>query len=81
MYGTHQVVVGDRGRLVVPAEVRERTGLTQGTTVVLLETPGGLILMTRGQLRDRVRADLADLDLVGELLADRRTEATREDAA
>ena len=81
MYGTHQVVVGDRGRLVVPAEVRERTGLTQGTTVVLLETPGGLILMTRGQLRDRVRADLADLDLVGELLADRRAEATREDAA
>ncbi len=81
MYGTHQVVVGDRGRLVVPAEVRERAGLTQGTTVVVLETPGGLVLMTRGQLRDRVRADLADLDLVGELLADRRTEATREDAA
>ena len=81
MYGTHRVVVGDRGRLVVPAEVRERTGLTEGTTLVLLETPRGLVFLTREQLRDRVRADLAGLDLVGELLADRRAEAAREDTA
>lgn len=81
MYGTHQVVVGDRGRLVVPAEVRERTGLSEGTTLVMLETPGGLVLLTREQLRSRVQADLAGLDLVGELLADRRAEAAEEDAA
>lgn len=81
MYGTYQVVVGDRGRLVVPAEVRERTGLSEGTTLVMLETPGGLVLLTREQLRSRVQADLAGLDLVGELLADRRAEAAEEDAA
>jgi len=81
MYGTYQVIVGDRGRLVVPAEVRERTGLTEGTTLVMLETPGGLVLLTREQLRSRVRADLAGLDLVGELLAGRRAEAAEEDAA
>lgn len=81
MYGTYQVIVGDRGRLVVPAEVRERTGLTEGTTLVMLETPGGLVLLTQEQLRSRVRADLAGLDLVGELLADRRAEAAEEDAA
>ena len=81
MGGTHRVVVGDRGRLVVPAEVRERAGLVEGTTLVLLETPSGIVLLTRGQLRDRVRDELSGLDLVGELLAERRAAAASEDAA
>jgi hypothetical protein len=54
--------------------------LTEGTGLILLETPGGLVLLTRSQLQERVRADLAGLDLVGELLADRRAEAAVEDA-
>lgn len=64
---------------MVPAEVRERAGLTEGTTLVLLETPSGIVLLTRQQLRDRVREELAGLDLVGDLLAERRTAAARED--
>lgn len=79
--GTYRVVVGDRGRLVVPAEVRERAGLVEGTTLVLLETPSGIVLMTRRQLRDRVHQELSGLDLVGELLAERRAAAAGEDAA
>jgi AbrB family looped-hinge helix DNA binding protein len=74
-------VVGDRGRIVVPAEVRERAGLSEGTPLVLLETPTGLVLLTREQLRARVRDELAGLDLVAELLADRRRAAQQEDAA
>jgi len=74
-------MLGDRGRIVVPAEVRERQGLVEGTPLVLLETPVGLVLLTRGQLRQRVRDELAGLDLVAELLAERRTAATAEDAA
>ena len=80
MSGTHTVVVGDRGRLVVPADVRKRAGLVEGTPLVLLESPDGLVLLTREQLRDRVRRDLAGLDLVGELLAERRRAAAIEDA-
>jgi AbrB family looped-hinge helix DNA binding protein len=79
--GTYHVVVGDRGRLVVPAEVREHAGLTPGTALVLLETPTGLVLLTREQLRDRVRAELAGTDLVADLLADRRAAAAAEDVA
>jgi AbrB family looped-hinge helix DNA binding protein len=75
------VVVGDRGRVVVPAEVRERAGLSEGTRLVLIETPNGLILLTREQLKERVRAELAGLDLVKELLAERRAQADAEDAA
>ena len=73
--------MGNRGRVVIPADLRERTGLIEGTVLVLLETPTGLVLLTRPQLQELVRADLAGLDLVGELLAERRTEATAEDAA
>ena len=75
------MTMGDRGRLVIPIEVRERVGLVEGTPVVLLETSAGLVLLTREQLRDRVRADLAGLDLVGDLLAERRAEASADDAA
>ncbi|HJP41656.1 MAG TPA: AbrB/MazE/SpoVT family DNA-binding domain-containing protein [Dehalococcoidia bacterium] len=73
--------MGDRGRIVVPAEVRKRAGLREKTPLVLLDTPGGLILLTREQLRDRVRGELAGLglDLVADLLADRRHAAAAED--
>lgn len=80
MDGTYSVVVGDRGRVVMPAEVRARRGLVEGTQLMLLETPDGLLLLTREQLLDRVRADLAGLDLVGDLLAERRRAAALEDA-
>jgi AbrB family looped-hinge helix DNA binding protein len=81
MSGTHTVVVGNRGRIVVPAEVRERAGLSEGTPLVLLEAPDGLVLLTREQLRARVRSELQNLDLVADLLADRRRAADREDDA
>jgi AbrB family looped-hinge helix DNA binding protein len=80
MSGTYHVVVGDRGRLVVPAELRERAGLSEGTPLVLIEAPDGLVLLTREQLKARVRAELAGLDLVKELLAERRAQADVEDA-
>jgi AbrB family looped-hinge helix DNA binding protein len=79
--GTYQVVMGDRGRLVIPADLRERAGLAEGTALILLETPTGLVLLTRPQLQGLVRADLAGLDLVGELLSERRAEAATDDAA
>jgi AbrB family looped-hinge helix DNA binding protein len=81
MSGTYQISMGDRGRLVIPADLRERAGLTEGTALVLLETPTGLVLLTRPQLQKLVRADLAGLDLVDELLTERRSAAAVEDAA
>jgi AbrB family looped-hinge helix DNA binding protein len=81
MSGTYHIVMGDRGRLVVPADLRERAGLSEGTPLILLEAPAGLVLLTRAQLQELVRADLAGLNLVGELLAERRAEAAAEDAA
>lgn len=79
MSGTYQVSMGDRGRLVIPAELRARAGLTEGTPLVLLETEGGVVVLSREQLKARVRADLEGLDLIGDLLAERRIAATNED--
>lgn len=81
MSGIHHVTVGERGRVVLPAEVRRRASLSEGTRLIVVETPNGLVLLTREQLKQRVRADLAGLDLVGELLAERRGAAAAEDAA
>lgn len=80
MNGAHIVVMRERGRIVVPAPVRQREGLRSGTTLVLLTTPEGMVLMTREQLRKRVANELAGLDLVGALLAERRKSAARESA-
>jgi len=48
--------------------------------VTLIESPDGIVLLTRDQLKRMVRRDLAGLDLVADLLADRRRVAADEDA-
>ena len=81
MSGTHVVVMGDRGQIIIPSEVRERSGLDEGTTLVLLESDHGLVLMTRDQLRARVATELAGSELVDDLAADRTQQSALEDNA
>ena len=79
MSGTFTVTMGDRGRLVVPAELRDRAGLVEGTVIVLVETERGVVMATREQLKTLVRAALADSpSMDDELLADRRREAAAD---
>ena len=78
--GTYTVAMGDRGRLVIPAELRARNGLETGVPLILLETPGGMIVMTREQARDHLSRQLARTDVVAELLSERRAAAAAEDA-
>ena len=80
MNGTYSIRMGDRGRLVVPSEVRMRAGLAAGTPMVLVESENGLVLLTREQLLTRVRRNLDGRDLIGDLLEQRRHDAAREDA-
>ena len=72
-------MMGDRGRLVIPVELRERLQLKPGSPVVLLDTPAGVVLASREQLKQLVRAQLRGVDLVGELLSERRRLAAIED--
>ncbi|MFV0315708.1 MAG: AbrB/MazE/SpoVT family DNA-binding domain-containing protein [Microthrixaceae bacterium] len=73
--------MGDRGRLVVPVELRASAGLDEGTPVVMLETAGGIVLLTRDQALARLRDDLAGEDLLDLLLRERRAAAAAEDVA
>lgn len=77
--GTYSVTMGDRGRLVVPAELRERLGLQAGVPVLLVETPEGVVLTTRAQARALLREQLGETSLVRSLLRDRRLAAATED--
>jgi len=81
MSGTYTAVMGDRGRLVVPADLRAHLGLDEGAAVILVETSGGVVLMTRDQARQSIVRQLAGADLVSQLLEDRRRDAAREDQA
>jgi len=77
-------VVGDRGRLVLPADVRAELGIEAGARMLLsTERDGSLRLRPYRSVADRNRGLLADLapgvSMVDELLAERRQEAERED--
>lgn len=73
--------MGDRGRLVVPAELRQRLGLESGSALLMLETPDGIVLATREQVKRLVRQQLQGTSLVAELIFDRRAAAAADDDA
>ena len=79
MSGTYTVTMGDRGRFVVPAELRDHAGLAEGAPISLIETPQGILMLNRAQLKALVRQDLAGPNLVAELLADRRRAGKHDD--
>ena len=66
---------------MIPVDIRDRSGLGEGSNLVVFDTGRGIVLLTQEQLRDWVRSDLEGLDLVGELLAERREAAAMEDSA
>ena len=74
------MTMGDRGRVVIPQEIREAQGLNPGDRLVIFQDEKGMTMMTLNQLRDKVRADFkkSDVSLVDELIADRRAEALRD---
>jgi len=85
-HSQRQIVVGDRGRLVLPSAVRAALGITRGTRLLVsTETDGSLRLRPYRAVAEESRGLLAELtpagaSLVDELLAERRVEAALESA-
>lgn len=73
--------MGDRGRLVIPAEVRADLNWEQGTRLILTETDEGLLLMSVDQARAMIKAQLGGRSLADELVAERHAEAAADAAA
>lgn len=78
------IVIGERGRLVLPSAVRRELDLKPGTHMLLsTEEDGSLRLRPYRAVAAQNRGLLRDLPggpMVDELLAERRAEATQEDA-
>ena len=74
----HPLALGDRGRLVIPQEVRTGHGWEQGTGLIAIDTEAGVVLMSVEQGLEWLRSRLDGRDLVAELLAERRDEVDRE---
>lgn len=79
----YSVLLGEKGRVVLPAEVREGLGLEIGQRLLLSVEPDGTLRLVpartavarlRGLFADRVHGR----SLSRELLAERRREARRE---
>lgn len=82
MNTTYKVTVGDRGRLVIPSELRATGKFDPGTDLTLIAGDEGLVLLNREQLLARVRENLSTTgDLVAELLAERREAARSESSS
>lgn len=81
MSDTYPVEVGPKGRVVIPAPIRHELGIGQGSQLVALVDGGGVLLLSRDEVKRRLRGIFARVDasLAAELVADRRRDAERED--
>jgi len=84
-YGSkrHVVFVRGRGRVTIPAAVRERYGLEEGTALVLAEQEDRLVLFTSHEtyveaVLDRISAALKEQDLTLEEVLEEDEEARAE---
>ncbi|MFA5787769.1 MAG: AbrB/MazE/SpoVT family DNA-binding domain-containing protein [Actinomycetota bacterium] len=80
---TYELQVGDRGRVVLPAKLRQKLALRKGdrmvarleaNNVIRVEALAGSVRSFRGAYRDAATGR----DLVSELLQERRREVERE---
>ncbi|MCO7221177.1 AbrB/MazE/SpoVT family DNA-binding domain-containing protein [Klenkia sp. PcliD-1-E] len=79
MGDTTGFLVGDRGGLVVPAEMCERLGWRAGSRLVALQHEDGIKLISRDALLTRVQEQFRDApSLVDELIAERRAEVAQD---
>jgi len=77
---SHTVALGDRGRFVIPSEVRDRHGWHTGASLIAVDTDAGLIVMSTDEALAWLQSRLKGRDLVAELLAERRAEVESESA-
>ncbi|MFM8155987.1 MAG: AbrB/MazE/SpoVT family DNA-binding domain-containing protein [Actinomycetes bacterium] len=74
---SYSLTVGDKGRLVIPAEIRAAHGWESGTAVIAVDAPGGVLLLTLEEAMERIRT--ATTVSVDDFLAGRRAEHVAEE--
>jgi len=80
---TETVVLGESGRIVLPASIRKEFGLKTGDRLTVSSSEGEIRILNRKMALESLRAEIISkrgtLDgLLDEFLAERREEARRE---
>jgi AbrB family looped-hinge helix DNA binding protein len=79
MGAVYSAKVGNKGRVVIPAGLRESQGWSDDTVLVFVDESDRVRLVSRDDLERQVLAEMAGgPSLVDELLAERRAEALRD---
>jgi AbrB family looped-hinge helix DNA binding protein len=80
MRDTSAVVVGPKGRVVIPAGIRRDLRIEEGAELVALIEGEAVVLVPRSAIKSRLRSMFADVDVSmrDELIGERRAEAARE---
>ena len=73
-------IISSKGQIVIPANLRKRYGLKEGTTVVFQEDRGRLVLEPGNHAAIyALQGSLADFPLEQDLAEERQAEQKRED--
>jgi AbrB family looped-hinge helix DNA binding protein len=80
---TETVILGESGRIVLPAAIRKELGLEPGVRLTIISEPYGIRIMTRKMALESIRAGIIEKrgslkGLLDEFIAERHAEATRE---
>jgi len=80
MSDTSIVVVGPKGRVVIPAGIRRQLHLEEGSELVAFVEGQGVLLIPRAAVKHRLRSMFAGVksSMAAELQAERRAEGERE---
>ena len=79
--GVYHVTVTDRGRLVLPAEIREKLKIRDGDRVaVAIEEDGSISITTRRVALDHLQGMFKHLNVPGQLASDRLIAERRREA-
>jgi len=78
----NEVQLGAQGRLVIPASLRKSLNLEQGDRLIVRQEGESLVLERREAIESRLWEMFShlprEINLVDELIAERRSEARRE---
>lgn len=81
-----QMKMSEGGRVVIPAEIRQSLGLKEGDAVFFEQRDGEVFITTKKARLERARVmfrryvPAGSPSIVDELIAERRAEATQDDA-
>jgi bifunctional DNA-binding transcriptional regulator/antitoxin component of YhaV-PrlF toxin-antitoxin module len=79
MSAAYSARVGNKGRVVLPAGLRESQGWTDDTVLIFVEEQGGVRVLSRDEAEASIRLQLSATSVVEELIAERRAAAAVED--